>query len=198
MLNLVGRLSGIATLTREYVRARRRHRRTHLRHAQNHARLAAPGKVRRPLRRRPQPPHRPVRRDSHQRQPPRAGGRKQPVAGRRRPPCPRFPGPTRCAIHRLKTCSSKSKSIASNNWTMCSPPGRISCCSITCRLRCCGPPSARRNERAPHIELEASGGVKLETVREIAVDWRRTDQRRRPHAFGALSGHRPRLVTEPQ
>ena len=89
-LNLLGRLSGIATLTRELRPPRRRHRRAHLRHAQDNARLAAAGKIRRPLRRRAQPPHRPVRRHPDQGQPPRPGRRGEPVARRRRPPGPRI------------------------------------------------------------------------------------------------------------
>ncbi len=47
-----------------------RHEGPHLRHPQNHPRLAPPGEIRRPLRRRLEPSHRPVRGGAHQGQPP--------------------------------------------------------------------------------------------------------------------------------
>ena len=52
---------------------------------------------------------------------------------------------------------------------------------------------ARRNETAPHIELEASGGVSLSTVQRNRAHRRRSNQRRRPHAFQPCAGPRPRL-----
>jgi nicotinate-nucleotide pyrophosphorylase (carboxylating) len=58
-LNLLGKLSGIATLTRAYVRLVEGTKRHHRRHPQDHARPARPGEVRRALRRRDQPPLRP-------------------------------------------------------------------------------------------------------------------------------------------
>ena len=70
LLNLLGRLSGVATLTRRVCRGGGRHEGANLRHPQNHARLAATGKIRRPLRRRLEPSHRAVRGRADQRQPP--------------------------------------------------------------------------------------------------------------------------------
>ena len=55
-LNFVGRLSGVATLTRELRPPHRRHQAADLLHAQNHARAARAGEIRGALRRRLQPP----------------------------------------------------------------------------------------------------------------------------------------------
>ena len=91
VLNLLGRLMGVATLTQRVRRSHRRHAMPRLRHAQDDARLAAAGKIRRALRRRAQPSHRAVRRHPDQGQPPRpACG---PSTGRPRPrrsPCGRL------------------------------------------------------------------------------------------------------------
>ena len=90
-LNLLGRLSGIATLTPAYVDAvdgtgARDHR-----HPQDHCRACAPREIRRALRRRRQPSLRPRRRDPdqgqpHRRLPARIGARCKARQGRRRPP----------------------------------------------------------------------------------------------------------------
>ena len=71
-LNFVQRLCRHRHSDRPVRRGRQRHARADSRHAQNHARLAAAGKIRRRLRRRPQPSHRPVRHGAHQGQPPGA------------------------------------------------------------------------------------------------------------------------------
>ena len=55
-LNFVGRLSGIATLTADYVRHTAGTKTAHLLHPQDHARPARAGEIRDPLRRRLQPP----------------------------------------------------------------------------------------------------------------------------------------------
>ena len=52
----------------------------------------------------------------------------------------------------------------------------------------------RRNAVAPDVELEASGGINLQTVRTVGRDGRRTHQRRRTDALGPLVGRRARLV----
>ena len=52
---------------------------------------------------------------------------------------------------------------------------------------------ARRDAVDPAIELEASGGVNLATVRGDRRDGRRPDQRRRIDALGRRAGLRPRL-----
>ena len=86
-LNLLGRLSGIATLTRRYVDARRGHRRDDPRYAQDDSRAARAREVRGALRRRLESSCRPRRRDPAQGEPPapcrrnrrRAGG----ASGRR-------------------------------------------------------------------------------------------------------------------
>ncbi len=63
LLNFIGRLSGVATLTQRYVEQVAGTSARIYDTAQDNARLAAAGKIRRPLRRRSQPPHRPVRRN---------------------------------------------------------------------------------------------------------------------------------------
>ena len=70
-LNFLQRLSGIATLTASASRCRRLHGRGDSRHPQDHPGVPTPGEVRRPLRRRPESPHGPLRPDHAQGQPPR-------------------------------------------------------------------------------------------------------------------------------
>ena len=74
-LNLLGRLSGIATLTRALRRRDRGHRRGDPRHAQDDAGPAGAREVRRALRGRAESPLRPRRRDPRQGQPPARRGR---------------------------------------------------------------------------------------------------------------------------
>ena len=92
LLNLLGRLSGIATLTRRYVDAVAGTEGPHLRHPQDHPRLAAAGEIRRPLRRRLEPSQRAVRGGADQGQPSGLGqlGSRPTAAGARlsRPPRP--------------------------------------------------------------------------------------------------------------
>ena len=68
-LNLLGHLSGVATLTRRFVDAAGSDR-PHPRHPQDHARTAGPGEGRRARRRRGQPPGLALRRHPAQGQPP--------------------------------------------------------------------------------------------------------------------------------
>ena len=75
-LNFLQRLSGVATPTARYVEAAAEPAVQGPGHAQDDAGLAAAGEVRGALRRRPQPPHGPLRRRSHQGQPPRRGRRR--------------------------------------------------------------------------------------------------------------------------
>ena len=65
-LNFLCRMSGIATLTRNYVDAVAGTKAQHRRHAQDDARPARLREICRALRRRPQPPPRPVRRHPDQ------------------------------------------------------------------------------------------------------------------------------------
>ena len=60
VLNFLQRLSGIATTTAKYVRAIPRHQGQDLRHAQDAAWLAFAGEIRGSVRRRVQPPYRPL------------------------------------------------------------------------------------------------------------------------------------------
>ena len=83
-LNLLGRLSGIATLTARYVDRGRGHGRHDPRHAQDDAGPARAREVRRPLRRRREPPRRARRRDPRQGEPP-AHRRRHRARGRRAP-----------------------------------------------------------------------------------------------------------------
>ena len=135
LLNLLGRLMGVATLAQPVRRAYRRDALPRLRHAQDDARLAAAGKVRRALRRRPQSSHRALRRGADQGQPPRPVRR--PDGERRRPPRPRVRQARqflRGLSWRTVACrrrSSRSKSIRSSNSRPCCPSGPTSCCSTT-------------------------------------------------------------------
>ena len=83
-LNFLGRLSGIATLTRAYVRHTAGTQAAHLLHAQDHAGPARAREIRRALRRRHQPPLRPRRRDPDQGQPHRGRRRRRPALERAR------------------------------------------------------------------------------------------------------------------
>ena len=69
---------------------------------------------------------------------------------------------------RARRCWWKSKSIRLHSSKRCCPPGRTSCCWITCRSDDLSQAVRRRDELAPAVELEASGGVNLATVRQIA------------------------------
>ena len=69
ILNLMQRMTGIATLTNEFVLAVKRHKNQGLRHPQNHPRPPRPRQIRRKLRWRRQPPPRPAGRHPHQKQP---------------------------------------------------------------------------------------------------------------------------------
>ena len=86
-LNFVGRLSGIATLTADYVAPHRRHQDAHLLHAQDHAGPARAGEIRGALRRRLQSSLRARRRDPDQGQPHRGRRRHPPGAGARARAC---------------------------------------------------------------------------------------------------------------
>ena len=66
-LNLLGRLCGIASLTRRFVERTEGTRTTDPRHAQDDSRAARAREVRGPLRRRPQPPRRALRRRARSR-----------------------------------------------------------------------------------------------------------------------------------
>ena len=83
-LNFVGRLSGVATLTADYVRHTAGTRHAHLLHAENHARSAGAGEICDPLRRRLQPSLRARRCDPDQGQSHRGRRRRPAVLERAR------------------------------------------------------------------------------------------------------------------
>ena len=101
-LNLLCRLSGIATATRAWADALEGTKAQGARHPQDDAGAALPGEVRGPLRRRRQPPHVPVGRGAGQGQPRGRRGRR-----RRRPSRPS----ARCS----PTCRSRSRSTPSTS-----------------------------------------------------------------------------------
>ena len=74
-LNLLGHLSGVATLTARFVRARRGHGGQDPRHPEDHPGTAGAGEGSGGRRRRDQPPDGPLRRDPDQGEPRGAGGR---------------------------------------------------------------------------------------------------------------------------
>ena len=133
-------------------RCGRRHRRHDPRHAQDDARPARAREVRRSLRRRAEPPLRPPRRRPRQGQPPAAGRRHR---SRRSPACapPTDSARSRSRPRRSRRCARRSR------------PAPTRSCSTTWR------PTELREAVAfvaGRAKLEASGGVTLETVREIA------------------------------
>ena len=77
-LNLLCRMSGVATHTRGWADAARRHQGAGAGHPQDHARPAAAGEVRGPRRRRHQQAHGPLRRRHDQGQPQARGGLRSP------------------------------------------------------------------------------------------------------------------------
>ena len=138
-LNLLGHLSGIATLTARYVARGRRDRRDDPRHAQDdpgHARAREGGGRRG---RRSQPPHGPARRDPDQGEPHRARGRRG-GGGRARP--------------RRAAASSRSRSSAATppRSTRRSRPGAAAAARQHGARRGCAPrsPRATRRRRGRH------------------------------------------------
>ena len=118
-LNLLGHLSGVATLTRRWVDAVAGTGAQDPRHPQDHARPAHPGEVRGALRRRREPPDVAVGRRAGQGQPRRRGRR------RRRG--------VRCAsAAATPTCRWRSRSTPSSRPARSSTPARIWCCWTTC------------------------------------------------------------------
>ena len=119
-LNFVGRLSGVATLTADYVAPYRRHQDAHLLHPQDHAGPARAGEIRGALRRRLQSPLRARRCDPDQGQPHRGRRRRPAGAGARARAC----RPSRQDRDRGR--------YARRNCARCSTPGLpTSCCSTT-------------------------------------------------------------------
>ncbi len=150
---------------------------THPRHAQDDADAAGAGEVRRALRRRRQPPRRPVRRRADQGQP-------HPARRRRRG------GRAARARRAAARCRSKSRRRASRRSTRRSPAGAdiILLDNMTDRRDARG--------RAPHRPaarvIEISGGVTLERLPGARRDRRRLRVGRRAHAFGAGRRHQLR------
>ena len=146
----------------------RRHRGPHLRHPQNDARLATAGEICRPLRRWSQSSHRPLRRDPHQGQPSRARRSRGSLARRSRSPCPNFleqsarerPGEPLLVEVEIDNLDQLDDVLRAAPDIMLLD--NMSPAALAEAVR-------RRNALAPKIELEASGGVTLETIREIAL-----------------------------
>ena len=161
-LNLVGRLSGVATLTARYVEAAASQGGSgdDPRHAQDHPRPARAREGGGPGRRRPQPPRRPRRRDPDQGEPHRACGR--PARGR-------SPGSAR----RSPSARSRSSAATRRRSRRRSPPAPSACSSTTWARRASPPRSRpaieleREEDRRP--DLEASGGITLESVGAISA-----------------------------
>ena len=151
-LNLLCRLSGIATLTRALGRRGRGHRGGGPRHPQDHARPARAGEVRRALRRRRQPPDVAVGRGAGQGQPRGRRGRR----GRGLPGgAGGVPGRAGRGRGRHRRRRGRRRSRRAPTW----------CCSTTCRSPTCAGPSQLVAGRA---RLEASGGLSLDNAREVA------------------------------
>ena len=72
-------------------------------------------------------------------------------------------------------------------------PGPTSCLLDNMSLDQLREAVRRRNATAPGVQLEASGGVTLATMRGHRRNGRGPRQRRRPDALGAGPGHRPGL-----
>ena len=151
-LNFLQRLSGVATLTARCVQAVQGTGRQDPRYAQDDAGAAHAREGRGRGRRRDQPPGRPVRRDPDQGEPCGARGRRR----ARRFGAPRSSRPS---------CSSRSNAPRSTRSTRRCRRALAGSCSTTWTPPSCAPPSHHVAGRA---ELEASGGVTLETLGEVA------------------------------
>ena len=119
ILNIMQRMSGIATLTRHYVDAVAGTKTVDSRHAQNRARPARARQIGGALRRRHQSPARPERRHSDQEQSHCAGGRRRARAGAG------AAQPSRLADDRDR--SALAGRVRSWRWNMAPKP----CCSTT-------------------------------------------------------------------
>ena len=155
-LNLLCHLSGVATLTARFVQRGRGHRRPDPRHAQDHAGTEGAGEGGGRGRRRHQPPDGPLRRDPDQGEPRRAGGRAWGRRSRRaREAQPGLPVEVECRDLDEVAAGRRGRS-------------RPAAARQHDARRSCARPS-RRRASAGGPELEASGGVTLETVAEIAA-----------------------------
>ena len=173
-LNLLCRMSGVATHTRKWADRAGRHRRDRAGHPQDHARPADPGEVRGPGRRWHQQAHGSLRRRDDQGQP-QAGGR---VDHRG---LPAGPGPT------SRTCRCRSRWRPWPRRWKRSTPAPTSCCSTTWRRTLLREVVAAVGGRA---ELEATGDLTLEVARDVRRDRRGLPVGRRPDALVADPGHR--------
>ena len=117
-LNLVGRLCGIASLTRRFAELTEGTPRPHPRHAQDDAGPARAREVRGALRRRDESPRGPLRRDPHQ-------GEPHPRRRRHRR------GARRAQRQRQRACRSRSRRTRSSRCAKPSPPERRGSCSTT-------------------------------------------------------------------
>ncbi len=137
----------------------RRDDRGHPRHAQDHPRLARPGEVRRPLRRRSESSDRAVRRGPHQGQPPRLAGvlgQSDPIGrGRRRRTGRR---PRRGRSSRSRSTRSNSSTVPwsaspTSSWSTTSAPRpwprRCGAATSGFRRSCWKPPAASTSRRSP-------------------------------------------------
>ena len=150
-LNLLGRLSGVATMTARYVDAVDGHRRADPRHAQDDAGPAGAREGRGRGGRRREPPLRPLRRDPHQGEP-RRHGRRRRRGG---------PGGARIAPELAVEVECRTPEEVDEALEAGAP--RVLLDNMEpAALRAI---VARVDGRAA---LEASGGVTLDTVREIA------------------------------
>ena len=172
-------------LDRPVRRGDRRHPRGDLRHPQDDSRLAGAGEVRRPVRRRLQPPLRPLRRRPDQGQPPGLAPVARPRPGRPTRSPRRSPrrGPTSPPGR-----SSRSRSTRSNSST-----SALRCGPDIILVDNLGPDGMaeavrRRDAVAPAVQLEASGGVNLATVGGPGGHGRRPDQRRCADPLGPGAG----------
>ena len=170
-LNLLGRLCGVATLTAALRRARRRHRRDDPRHAQDDARSARAREVRGPLRRRLEPPRRPVRRDPGEGEPP-------PPRGRHRAPRSRALGNGASAAGRGRGGDARARSREALAVGRRADPARQH--------------DARRGARRGRARRRPrpARGLGRHHARDRARlrrDRRRLHLGRRAHAFGALA-----------
>ena len=178
-LNYLQRLSGIATLTAQYVDAVKGHERQDSRHAQDDARLALAREVRGARRRRHEPPHGSLDRRADQGQPPRGARRR-----RRRAPSSRAREHAPRGIKIEVECDridQVSRAVEAGADIILldnmSPPLIAECVRARCRPR-------------------DSRGVGRRDARHRARDrrdGRRLDLRRRAHALGAVARLGPRL-----
>ena len=165
VLNFLQHLSGVATHTHRFVRRVAGTGGEDLRHAQDHPGPAPARQVRRPLRRGVQPPRRALRRPARQGQPPRRRCRRASwrTSCRRSSQQSRAEDPSRLVeveVDRLEQLREVLKVDGIDVILL----DNMDCPTMeqAVELR-------DRAGRKGQVELEASGGVTLETVRSIAA-----------------------------